>query len=69
MVGEPDAGNPQVRFDEGTQETYSNVARLRPTLPGAPQGRDRPAIKSPAWYAAPNELGYGGATCAKGKPH
>ena len=32
MVGEPDAGNPHVRFDEGTQETYNSVARLRPTL-------------------------------------
>jgi RNA-directed DNA polymerase len=37
MVGEPDAGNPHVRFDEGTQETYNYVARLRPTLRKAPQ--------------------------------
>jgi hypothetical protein len=29
----------------------------------------RPAIKSPAWYAAPNELGYGGASSVEGKPH
>ena len=32
MIGEPDAGNPQVRFDEGMQETGSHVLRLRPTL-------------------------------------
>jgi hypothetical protein len=32
MIGEPDAGNPQVRFDEGMQETDGNVPRLRPTL-------------------------------------
>ena len=32
MVGELDAGKPYVRFDEGTQGTYSDVARLRPTL-------------------------------------
>jgi hypothetical protein len=32
MIGEPDAGNLQVRFDEGTQETGGNVPRLRPTL-------------------------------------
>jgi hypothetical protein len=32
MIGEPDAGNPQVRFDERMQETGGNVPRLRPTL-------------------------------------
>lgn len=32
MIGEPDAGNLQVRFDEGMQETCVCVARLRPTL-------------------------------------
>ena len=32
MIGEPDAGNLQVRFDEGTQETGRNGPRLRPTL-------------------------------------
>ena len=32
MIGEPDAGNPHVRFDEGRQETYVRVARLSPTL-------------------------------------
>ena len=36
MVGEPDAGNPHVRFDEGTQETGGNAPRLRPTLPMLP---------------------------------
>jgi hypothetical protein len=34
MVGEPDAGKPHVRFDEGTQETCGNVTRLCPTLLG-----------------------------------
>ena len=33
MIGEPDAGKPHVRFDEGVQETYDTVTRLRPTLP------------------------------------
>ena len=32
MIGEPDAGKPPVRFDEGVQETYGNATRLRPTL-------------------------------------
>jgi hypothetical protein len=33
MVGELDAGNPHVQFDEGAQETCDNAARLCPTLP------------------------------------
>src|SRR5579864_3311135 len=32
MIGEPDAGNPHVRFDEGRQETCARAARLSPTL-------------------------------------
>jgi hypothetical protein len=32
MIGEPDAGNLHVRFDEGRQETCGNAARLSPTL-------------------------------------
>ncbi len=36
MIGEPDAGKPPVRFDEGVQETCDIVARLRPTLPEPP---------------------------------
>jgi hypothetical protein len=32
MIGEPDAGKPPVRFDEGVQETCDIAARLRPTL-------------------------------------
>lgn len=36
MIGEPDAGKPHVRFDEGVQETYDTVTRLRPTLPEPP---------------------------------
>jgi hypothetical protein len=32
MIGEPDAGNPHVRFDEGRQETSVRAARLSPTL-------------------------------------
>ena len=34
MIGEPDAGNPHVRFDEGVQETDGIAPRLRPTLLG-----------------------------------
>jgi len=30
MIGEPDAGKPPVRFDEGVQEPA--MPRLRPTL-------------------------------------
>ena len=33
MIGEPDAGKLQVRFDEGMQETCGYATRLRPTLP------------------------------------
>jgi hypothetical protein len=33
MIGELDAGNPHVQFDEGTQETCDIATRLRPTLP------------------------------------
>jgi hypothetical protein len=36
MIGEPDAGKPHVRFDEGVQETCDSVTRLRPTLPEPP---------------------------------
>jgi hypothetical protein len=36
MIGEPDAGKPHVRFDEGVQETCGSVTRLRPTLRLAP---------------------------------
>ena len=35
VVGESDAGNPHIRFDEGAQETCDSVTRLRPTLPPA----------------------------------
>ena len=38
MVGEPDAGNPHVRFDEGVQETCSRVTRLCPTLQNRSHG-------------------------------
>ena len=42
MSGEPDAGKPHVRFDEGVQETYDIVTRLRPTLLAVlPVGRVR----------------------------
>ena len=33
MIGELDAGNPHVQFDEGAQETCDIAARLCPTLP------------------------------------
>ena len=36
MIGEPDAGKPHVRFDEGVQETCGSVTRLCPTLPESP---------------------------------
>ena len=32
MIGEPDAGKPHVRFDEGVLETCDNATRLHPTL-------------------------------------
>ena len=37
MIGELDAGNPHVQFDEGAQETYYSVTRLCPTLPASPE--------------------------------
>jgi hypothetical protein len=37
MIGELDAGNPHVQFDEGAQETYDSVTRLCPTLPESPE--------------------------------
>ena len=40
MIGEPDAGNPHVRFDEGRQETCVRAARLSPTLQ-SPQMKKR----------------------------
>jgi len=33
MVGELDAGNSRVQFDEGAQETCGSATRLCPTLP------------------------------------
>ena len=44
MIGEPDAGKPHVRFDEGVQETCDSVTRLCPTLP-KPLAR----IQSASW--------------------
>jgi hypothetical protein len=38
MIGEPDAGKPPVRFDEGVQETCGIVTRLCPTLRPFPPG-------------------------------
>jgi hypothetical protein len=35
MIGELDAGNPHVQFDEGAQETCDIATRLCPTLPQA----------------------------------
>jgi hypothetical protein len=41
MIGELDAGNPHVQFDEGAQETYHSVTRLCPTLPSGTQVMSR----------------------------
>jgi len=38
VVGEPDAGNPHVRFDEGVQETCRKATRLCSTLRGSGGG-------------------------------
>jgi hypothetical protein len=48
MIGELDAGNPHVQFDEGRQETYYSVTRLCPTLPESPSERSL----LPMWPAA-----------------
>ena len=49
MIGEPDAGKPHVRFDEGVQETGDLAPRLCPTLPESPPKREvadpRPLIR------------------------
>ena len=39
MIGEPDAGKPHVRFDEGVLETCDNATRLHPTLPEPPSNK------------------------------
>ena len=44
MIGEPDAGNPQVRFDEGVQETCD--------IRGAPAPYSTSAPESERWRAA-----------------
>ena len=36
MIGELDAGNPHVQFDEGAQETCDIATGLCPTLPKPP---------------------------------
>jgi hypothetical protein len=48
MIGELDAGNPHVQFDEGVQETCDSATRLCPTLP-APSHQER----SSSDYAPP----------------
>src|SRR5437762_3107885 len=48
MIGELDAGNPPVRFDEGVQETCGDAARLCPTLRRQPScGGNPPAPAFP----------------------
>jgi hypothetical protein len=39
VIGELDAGNPHVQFDEGRQETCVRAARLSPTLLKVPGKR------------------------------
>ena len=44
MIGEPDAGKPHVRFDEGVQETCDIAAHLRPTLPDQREAAPHPQV-------------------------
>jgi hypothetical protein len=44
MIGELDAGNLHVQFDEGTLETGGDVPRLRPTLRSAAPPRSGVAL-------------------------
>jgi hypothetical protein len=55
MIGEPDAGKPHVRFDEGVQETCGIAARLRPTLQSP-----RDFLLATSWYVV---LLRSAATC------
>jgi len=48
MIGEPDAGKPPVRFDEGVQETCGIVTRLCPTLPAPPSSAMPPSLLIPS---------------------
>src|SRR3954449_580645 len=57
MTGEPDAGNPQVRFDEGMQETCVRVARLRPTLRSLHLESKSPFRIGSSRYRAPRKPG------------
>jgi len=51
MVGELDAGNPHVQFDEGAQETCDSATRLCPTLP-------KPLASLPRRAGTPLEFGH-----------
>ena len=55
MIGEPDAGNPHVRFDEGRQETCVRAARLSPTL-RSPQIISSPLFSIHFARSAPSRL-------------
>ncbi len=55
MIGEPDAGNPHVRFDEGRQETCVRVARLSPTLQ-SPQKNVAPLLSTVFVDSAPSQI-------------
>jgi len=56
MIGELDAGNPHVQFDEGAQETCDSATRLCPTLRRQPScGGSRPGL---AAWGEPSRPGF-----------
>jgi hypothetical protein len=55
MIGEPDAGNPHVRFDEGRQESCVRAARLSPTL-RSPQKNVAPLLSTGFADSAPTQI-------------
>jgi hypothetical protein len=65
MIGELDAGNPHVQFDEGVQETCDSATRLCPTLHGvAGWGAARIEQQKPTYRSALLELGVPGGDLA-----
>ena len=56
MIGEPDAGNPHVRFDEGVQETCDLTRRACALLHRSPQKNVAPLLSTGFADSAPSQI-------------